>query len=600
MAFDPTGSNREYRYYFKIELTGLTLYYSDEYFVLSDGTAVDGRITNVSPLTRRAGPILDPRVEPPRMQLDLDNGETTAGETRIQDLFDLYTWALRPVTLYIGQGTTAGNFEAVFTGVVQFPAGITYNDEMATVRVVDARAADARTLPAGTYTKTLYANMEDLYVNTPIPLVYGDWLSSVAGGETVPCVQIDSTAGTGGKFKIASHALKQIEKVWLNGVDITGNCTLDAANGEFTISSTSTYTSGVDTVEANVQGATDDGTTGGALLQSAPDVLQDLLETHLGVATANIDTTAFAAWEAELTANDYVRRVLNSELSSDTYIAELLSDGFADLTIEGGKYTPQYRVVAVGASLPSYRSEDILTQGDNVKSFEVSLDPEHLYVNDLVAQYRLKATTGGYAARYAAEDSGQIVDLGGRVRRSLTMNWLYLQTGAEARADKELYTFGQTPEVIEVELSPVASQFAPADQFRLVYSKYPETAVGGTPFQVRDVSLDPNTLAVRLTAWSMVRLTPHQWTGPSANNWEDATAAEKLTQGFWTSEEGQAGPQYYWTESTAPIYTAASAYEQANQGFWTDAAGEADPGDPSSAGTVWQDAITVDPDSTWI
>lgn len=599
MAFDPTSSNREYRFYLKIELTGLTLYVSNDGFYLSDGTVIDGLVTGISPLSRSAGDILDPRLTLPRLNVQLDNRPNPNG-IRLQDYFDLYTWANRTVTLYIGQGTTTTDFDAVFIGKVLHPAGTSFDDRAASVSIVDARASDAKVLPASVYTVATYANMEASKVNAPIPLVYGDWRTTAANGETVPCVQIDSTAGTGGKFKIANHALKQIEAVYLNGSDITGNCTLDAANGEFTISSTSTYTSGTDTVTANVQGATDDGTTGGTLLQTAPDVLEDILSTHLSVAAGNIDSTAFTAWAGELNANDYVRRVIDAEVESDVLIAELLSDGFADITIEGGKYTPKYRVVSVGASLPSYREADLLNDTDRVKRFLVEHDPQQIYTNEVVARYNYNPISAAYVARYSTSDTGAIADLGATSRRSMAMSWLYIQAGAEARAEKELYTFGQTPEVVEIDLNPAASTLAPTDQFRLVYSKYPETPVGGTPFQVRDISLNPVDLSVRLTAWSMVQLTPQLWTAGGANDWENASTTEKEEQGFWTSDDGEAGPQYYWADATAPIYTAASAYEQANQGFWTDAAGEADPGDSGSAGSVWKDATAVDPDSKWI
>ena len=498
------------------------------------------------------------------------------------------------------QGSTATDFDEVFTGTVLHPAGTSFDDTAATVSIVDARATDAKVLPAAVYTTAIYANMEASQVNAPIPIVFGDWQTTAANGETVPCVQIDSTAGTGGKFKIAGHTLKSIEAVYLNGSDITGNCTLDPANGEFTISSTSTYTSGTDIVTANVQGATDDGTTSGTLLQTAPDVLEDILKTHLSVSAGNIDSSAFTAWGAQLSSNDYVRRVINIEAESDILIADLLSDGFADLTIEAGKYTPKYRVASIGASLVSYREADLLNDADRVKRFLVEHDPQQIYTNEVVANYNYAPTGAAYAGRYSTNDTGAIADIGSTVRRSLGLSWLYLQTGAEARADKELYTFSQTPEVIELDLGPAASTLAPADQFRLVYSKYPETPVGGTPFQVRDISLNPIDLSVRLTAWSMVQLTPQVWTAGGANDWENATAAEKEEQGFWTSDDGEAGPQYYWADTSAPAYTAASAYEQANQAYWTDGAGEADPGDSGSAGSVWKDETAVDPDSKWI
>jgi len=651
MAFDPTINSFDYQVLVEIALApAYTLRVSLGYVTLDDGTAYEGLLANISPLRRTVGPILDPRMELPSVRLLLDNKADSLSGERVQDLVDLYEWGNKDVIIKIGKGRNAADFSTVFNGKVLFPGGVNFNDTILTVRVNDLRATDARTLPPNTYNRTTYPRMEEKSVGLRIPLVYGDWQRAAGNGEKVQGHQIDSAAGTGGRFKFADHSLKSIEAVYKNGVDITANCTLDAANAECTITS-GTYAA-ADTLSANVQGATDDGLTSGDMVETLPDIADDILQTWLSVPAASINAAALTAWGAALGAIQVGRRVISDATDSKILLAELLSEGFADLIISGGQYTIIYRIRVAGEALDTYRAEDIITGADGVKRFEVTRDPERVYTNEVAALYSYDPANSRYTEAYTTFDTGAIEAAGTRQQRLMSFKWLYDAAPVQSRVDLELYTFGIEPETIDVELSPAGALREPADQFRLIYNKYGEGSVGGTLFQVRSVVLSPATLQPQITAWSQIRLAPHVvtsnqgeadpvWhiTEDSAPAWGAATAVQRVRLGFVTdnageaapgdpasvgsvvrepvgsivfsdsttaaralnafvtNDQGEADPVWHITEDSAPAWGAATAAQRVRLGFVTDNAGEAAPGDPASVGSVVREVTIIDPES---
>jgi hypothetical protein len=531
MALDLTGGTSAFHVLIEVALTGGTVYYADQHMVLDNGTEYEGRIQSMSTLRRSAGALLDPRFGKPSLEITLQDADSV-----VRTSTDSEEWGNKAVTVKLGNGTTAADFDTIYTGVVRFPGGVSYwDDTVLRFSIDDLRSKDSKVLPANRFNPATYANMESKQAYTSIPLVYGDWRTTAGGGETLPCYQIDSTVSTGGKFKIADHALKEIEVVYLNGADITGNCTLDAANGEFSITSTSTYDTLTDVVTANVQGATDDGLTSGTLLQSLPDILDDLLQTQMSIAAGAIDAAAFAAWENELSAAEYGRRWIGTEISSDDLVRDLLVDGFADLTVASGKYTPVYRAVSASTGAATFDGSDILERSDATKDFSVQRDPERIFTNEVVGDYRFAPTESAFKVTYAKRDSASIANLGTTKRRRLAMRWLYVTTGAETRVNRESYLFSTEPEVITMSMAPAAMTMSPTDQFLLSYSKY-----DSTPMQVRQISVDFLRARALAVCWNMLRLTPGRWTGSSAPAWGSATALQKQEQGFFTDANGRA------------------------------------------------------------
>ena len=535
MAFDPNSLDK--RWYLKVYLDEDTLCLSTLSYVLTDGTVVQGYVTAMTPLRRSAGSLEDPRIELPTMQLTVRN-RTDQSQELFSDLLDAYEWGNRQVDLVVGHGSDPANYETIWVGRVRFPGDSTWTDETVTIRLVDARAADARYLPATVFDTDTYPHLEAAAVDVPIPIVYGDFTSGVGTGVALPAYQIDATAGTGGRWKVAGHALAQLEAVYRNGSSVS--FTPDLAVGEFVLNVT--YTPGSDVVTVHCQGATDDGTPTGTLLQAAPDIFRDLYVTHLEVASDGISAPALAAWAANLGPNDHMRRWIGGEeTDSNELVAQLLLEGFADLSIRAGIYAPAFRVVAPDSDADLVTAAQIQTDATGrTKVFSVERSPETVYCNETLAYYEHAPVSGAYARRYLAEDEEAIERLGVRYRRVLHLRWLYKPEGARDCAHRHVRAFAGELELATLKLGADLITKGPGDQLRLVYAKYGAGDDEGVPFQLRQTETDPLTWSVSLTAWNMYRLLRGTWTEDAAVTWLTATAMQRFEKGFWTDDDGYA------------------------------------------------------------
>ena len=529
MAFDQNSSIQDWRQLVEISLTGKTLNYARDPVTFTDGTVYEGRLLSMSSMTLSAGQLLDPRVTMPSLTLNLDNSDNG-----ISDLMETYEWSNKSVTVKIGQGTTAADYTTVFIGTILFPGGIQFDDTTAHIELDDERMKDEKVLPTRKFFPSTYANVELKSKNLPIPLIYGDWRTSAGGGEKVPCYCINTTNRT---FKIASHAIKEIQAVYKNGVAATLTST-DLANAEFVMSDS--YDQLTDIVTANIQGATHNGTSGGNLLESLPDIVEDILTTHLSVASGNIDSTAFSTWETNL-GTVKARRHISTEASSNTLITDALIEGFADLIIVDGKYTPRYRIAGL-TDLDSYRDYDMMARRDGVKQFSVSRDPERITLNQVVADYRYDPSETKFAGRFDLDDDAAIALGGTTRRRRMRYEWLYLDTDAEVRAERELYTFAAELEMLNVGIGPRSLTKVPTDQFRLTYNKYTDASGFGNPFMIRDISIDFNQMRSTIRAWNVLTLSPGRWTASTAPTWLSSNLTQREEHGFWTDNNGYADP----------------------------------------------------------
>ena len=478
--------------YVKIVLSGETVRWGREERTLDDDTAIEGKLVSMTRLRRSTGSLLDPRVEEyPSVSLQIDN-KPEQDSSRVQDLLDQYEFANAPATIHVGQGVAASSFEELFTGFVKFPGGVTFNDEFLTLFLSDARAKDAIYLPTELYTTTTFPNMETGKINYYRPVVLGDWRSTAEGELAVPCVQIDSSVGTGGQFEIAGHPLKELEDVKKNGVSVAYSA-VDADNQRFTLDVT--YTPGTDVISAHVVGATDDNTVSGTAVEMALDIFEYLLEYQMSVVSTDINDTALSDWLADLdTSRDKMRRWIGgaAQIHSDEVLAQLLSEGFADLGIEAGQYYPRYRIVTAGVSLPQVMEEDIRLAGDNQgRIFEVETAPEDIYANKVSANFRYDPLMALLGANETQSNAAAIASKGQTVQRNMDFYWLYQATGVADRVARELYVFSGDPEFVRMEVGPMGVVLEPSEQLRIVYNKYAADTSGvGVPFQVRDHEAD--------------------------------------------------------------------------------------------------------------
>ena len=554
MPLNFDSNDTDFLAYVKIVLSGETVRWGREERTLDDGTAVEKKLVSMTRLRRSTGSLLDPRIEYPSVSLQIDNKPEQDG-TRVQDLVEQYEFANAASTIHVGQAKAAASFEELFTGYVKFPGGVPFNDEFLTLFLTDARAKDALYLPTAQYKSATFPNMETGKINYYRPLPIGDWRSTAEGGLSVPCVQIDSAVGAGGQFEIAGIPLKQLEDVKKNGVSAAYSA-VDVDNKRFTLDVG--YTPGIDVITAHVLGATADNTVSGTAVEMAPDIFEYLLEHQMSVLSADINDTALSDWLANLDASrDKMRRWIGgaAPTHSDDLIAQLMSEGFADLGIEAGKYYPRYRIVSPGASLPQVNEEDIKQAGDNQgRIFEVLPEPEDIYANKVVADFQYDPVSALFKDSDTQSDATAIAAKSQTVQRNMEFQWLYQATGAADRVAREVYVFSGSPELVNMEVGAMGTVREPSEQLRIVYNKYPADSSGlGVPFQVRDHEVDFLQMGAVLLAWNIERLGANKWTEDAVNTWLLATLAQRREKLFWCDDNG-------YPDTTVPPDEASRAY----------------------------------------
>jgi hypothetical protein len=194
------------------------------------------------------------------------------------------------------------------------------------------------------------------------------------------------------------------------------------------------------------------------------------------------------------------------------------------------------------AASDAFDSSHIRERSDTTKNFSVRRDPERIFANEIISDYRLVPTTGVYGVTYTKTDAGSVALVATTKRRRLQFGWLYQTGGAERRTDREVAQFTTEPEMATGGFGPAMLTKVPTNQIRLTHDKFTDTA-----FQIRNISVDLMGKTAMATLWNM---------GALAGRWKDTGAAT-------------------WTAT-------------AEHGFWGDSNGEPSPGDATSAvGNTW-------------
>lgn len=247
-----------------------TLRYSDIDLALSDGTLYEGRIRSMTPLRQDLGRLLEAQFVLPELTIDLHNGDDA-----VRVLLDANdNFVGRAVTLKMGQGTTAGDYETRFTGQIRYPDGVQWDDEVASLTFSDDLEGDNAILPANKIFPDTYPNAESKSSFLCIPEVLGDFRTTAGGGETVPgfCVNTKREAGTGyvARWLLAEAEMQDADTF----TDVSGNAYhANSVAGAPTF--TTGHTTGSD--DAMVFNGTTDAVNADAVLAAAGNDTQGTL-----------------------------------------------------------------------------------------------------------------------------------------------------------------------------------------------------------------------------------------------------------------------------------------------------------------------------------
>jgi len=540
MGLDTTKTALDLHCLVKIELTGKTLYYADRNLAMSDGNFYEGR-AKISALNVAFNSLAEPKQRQVSLKITLDDRDGA-----LISLLDAYQWGNRSVGVYIGEGRDLSNYTLDFQGKIRFPDGILFDGHHIEVSVRDRRTYEYAMIPSGTYTATLYPNLEEKSKNLPIPIAYGDWTD---GDGTCPAVCIDITIN---EFKICAHAIFSILQVYKNDIAIS-HTDENLTNAKFRIS---TYDPENDTVTVKFQGKKD---AGDVLITHPIDMIEDMLTDYVGIFSGDIDNSSFADTKERI-GDLAARRFISDRVSSTTLIMEVCNEVNLDFYVKNGKYTLNHRE-------PDVEIEDTFDETDILRnSFSVSVDPDRLYANRMRARYRYHPGDQKYLGDYLIEDSQAISDALETVYRKMDFEWLYRDVEVQAITSRRLMLQKSQIAVIQVAVKYRGILKFIADTVGLTFSKYTQR-----PMQIREISKDFDRGTNEITLWDILSFVKMgHWTEDDPI-FPDATMNDAGWEG---SNSGET-----W-DKTWPVLM--KQYARQHWGYWTDDDGYIDPTDPDS------------------
>lgn len=234
-----------------------------------------------------------------------------------------YTWDGRVIEVFLGgEDFGVSQFQPVFVGR---SLDLVWDDTTYTIVARDP-AADLSVpiqsnLYAGTGGNPPYppeggSDLQD----SPKPLAFGK-------PRKVTAIPVDTTALI---YQVHDGAIKAVDAVYDQGAALTFNADqanlytagapaagfydTDLANGLIRLGAPPNGGS----VTVDVQGATDDGTTSGTLLETAADLIEHVAKTYGGFAAADLDSSSFSALNTDTSAP------LSLYLTGVTSIAEVI------------------------------------------------------------------------------------------------------------------------------------------------------------------------------------------------------------------------------------------------------------------------------------
>lgn len=309
-----------------------------------------------------------------------------------------------------------------------------------TIRVQDIRKSQNISIPVDVFTVADYPDIEDKYINTPIPLVYGE----IPEAEATP---VDSE-GTGNVTFRLGKILTVMGQVQIFEGDVwtdVSTVSTDLSTGSFMLSYIDCRKGGTttgDVLKCQVLSAT------GTALTYSPDAIKDLNNIALGIEynDSNYDTTE---WEEEETSLEPIGVIFNKSIELFEAIRQIQS---------GSNIGFRYEIKADGRR--TIRVDDNNRDVGYVVDQTEILNINNLTVNgnsDLLAgiveiNYKKNNESGDY--RIYRETSRQ-AEVAARYRQTPTLSIdTFLQTEALARerALHELDKFDTIPRILPVEL----------------------------------------------------------------------------------------------------------------------------------------------------
>lgn len=129
-------------------------------------------------ITRTVGEWLAPDLQFSTLQLELSNADERFNSILPSGIF-YNLWVGESVTVKLGLGEQSSTYKPIFYGKITDIGGMKRSVKSVTLTARDINESLSVTFPQTTLSKTVYANIEDQVNGTVLPVIYGDWTTSL-------------------------------------------------------------------------------------------------------------------------------------------------------------------------------------------------------------------------------------------------------------------------------------------------------------------------------------------------------------------------------------------------------------------------------------
>jgi len=434
------------------------------------------------------------------------------------------------------------------TMIVQGPP--VADEETATIRLSGLSNRLSRQIPPGRFRAADYPDLAPGLAGSPIPLLWGRAtfqppVTDVSGSGVL------TLADSGYQTILAVHGVVAIAKA--DGarfsLTLTTHYTVNTTACTVTLTGTGGFNVADYVFEVDATGKPDpDAPT--TALETFAAIVRDILETHVGVDPADIDSASFAqaALDAEAPLSVYLAelRTISSLFSSDEPDTPSLDRSVLGRVRQStdGRWSLIVWNDGATTTAPEMRKKHFARFRPDPPRADVSSLARVYYGRDHSAGAWSTAEATDLPTRYLAEtyDEAQLY------------TFLRNERDAEDHAQRTLLLV--SAESIEIEFEEVGSRLKNAlagDFAPVTYSPAPVAgqAFDAAPLEITrlDISLSPTLqISGRLVDLRSIRGRIGIVTDDTGADWSTATEAEKAAQGFVSDDSGLIDPSDATTE----------------------------------------------------
>lgn len=184
------------------------------------GRFYEGRVAKAPNINITLGEWLAPNFEIGDFKLEINNRDGAFNDY-LPNGVSYLQWIGTKVSIKVGFGETLSNYHEVFRGFVAQKQGITTTNETIILKCYDRSSEDEIPIPATTFDRTNYPEVDKDKIGKAVPIVYGDWTVEVGDYGEIPgfCSNALQAEAATYVWNISENALESIGDVYLHRGD---------------------------------------------------------------------------------------------------------------------------------------------------------------------------------------------------------------------------------------------------------------------------------------------------------------------------------------------------------------------------------------------